>query len=234
MSGNLSVAPQAEWNFANDENNKQVVGAAGQKWTAVRHDVQASTHSPQLSEVVAVAVGDVSTLQWSVSIGEGRLMLTIPTGDAIRFSLIQNAAAVKQSLETLTDQLQHSFELPNLQDWTHGGPARWPQELKTQPITKHQAGEPFAVDVLTHPVDNPWFCRIRLTGLDFMPDANIGIVSAWDGSIWQVTRPEQPENGLTWRRIASGLFQPLGVKSGRRTDLCHLPRPTGVAERLER
>jgi hypothetical protein len=63
---------------------------------------------------------------------------------------------------------------------------------------------------------------MRLTGFDFTDDGDVAIVSAWDGSVWKVAGlkglPEKSNEGgtqralITWKRIASGLFQPLGVK----------------------
>ena len=59
-------------------------------------------------------------------------------------------------------------------------------------------------------------------GFDFTDDGDVAIVSAWDGSVWKVAGlkglPEKSNEGgtqralITWKRIASGLFQPLGVK----------------------
>ncbi len=103
-----------------------------------------------------------------------------------------------------------------LEPLTHGGPPRWPQAVVTH--AKVGAGDgPFAADVLEHPAGNPWAAQVRLTGLDFVDDDRAAVCS-WDGDVWLVgglsglgddpaTSPE-----LTWRRIASGLFQPLGLK----------------------
>ncbi|HEY2156490.1 MAG TPA: SMP-30/gluconolactonase/LRE family protein, partial [Isosphaeraceae bacterium] len=38
------------------------------------------------------------------------------------------------------------------------------------------------------------------------------VVCDWDGDVWRVDGLDDPANVLTWRRIASGLFQPLGLK----------------------
>jgi hypothetical protein len=69
-----------------------------------------------------------------------------------------------------------------------------------------------SVDVLTHPESNPWLCQIRLTGLDFLSGGNQAVLCTWDGDIWQVGGIDGRSGNLTWRRIASGLFQPLGIK----------------------
>ena len=72
---------------------------------------------------------------------------------------------------------------------------------------------PFAVDGLTHPESNPWLCQMRLTGLRLLPRRQGSGVCTWDGDVWRVAGIDDPAGGLTWRRIASGLFQPLGSRS---------------------
>ena len=39
----------------------------------------------------------------------------------------------------------------------------------------------YTVDELTHPVNNPWFCRLRLSALDFFADGDRAAVADWDG-----------------------------------------------------
>jgi hypothetical protein len=94
--------------------------------------------------------------------------------------------------------------------------AQWPQELTTKAIRGSDNG-PFAVDILTHPEQNPWQAQIRPTGIDFLPGGEAAVVCTWDGDVWRVgglsalrelTAPAE----LKWQRIASGLFQPLGIK----------------------
>ena len=54
---------------------------------------------------------------------------------------------------------------------------------------------------------------MRPGGFDFTPDGKAAIVAMWNGDVWRVDglMAKAPAT-LTWRRIASGLFQPLGVK----------------------
>jgi hypothetical protein len=59
---------------------------------------------------------------------------------------------------------------------------------------------------------NPWNCQLRLTGFDFFADGKRAAVCTWDGDVWLVGGLDAPQKGLTWQRIASGLFQPLGLK----------------------
>ena len=95
---------------------------------------------------------------------------------------------------------------------TKGSAARWPAELKTTPAVGND-DRAFAVDNITPPVQNPWFAQMRLTGFDFYEDTNKMAVCSWDGDVWLVTGIDDLSAGeLSWRRIASGLFQPLGLK----------------------
>jgi putative heme-binding domain-containing protein len=99
----------------------------------------------------------------------------------------------------------------SLEPFTKGGPRRWPEVLQTQAVVGGDS-QPFVIDVLTHPANNPWNCQMRLTGFDFYADGRRAAVCTWDGDVWLVQGIDAPGNGLTWQRIASGLFQPLGLK----------------------
>ena len=99
----------------------------------------------------------------------------------------------------------------SLEPFTKGGPPRWPEILETQAVVGGDA-QAFAIDVLTHPTNNPWNCQMRLTGFDFYADGRRAAVCTWDGDVWLVKGIDAPGKGLTWQRIASGLFQPLGLK----------------------
>ena len=98
-----------------------------------------------------------------------------------------------------------------LRPLTSGGPGRWPEVLKTQ-VARGTGGGPFEVDVLTHPVENPWSSRMRFSGFDFFADGRRAAVCDWDGDVWLVSGLDEAAGALTWRRIGSGLFQPLGLK----------------------
>ncbi len=98
-----------------------------------------------------------------------------------------------------------------LKPLTEGGPKRWPETLTTTATLGKNTG-PFAVDTFELPVRNPWNALIRPTGFDFLNDGKSLAVCTWDGDVWRVDGIEKPDAGLTWRRIASGLFQPLGLK----------------------
>jgi len=101
---------------------------------------------------------------------------------------------------------------------TKGGPAQWAQTL-TAPITRGNQPGAFQWDHFDVPTDTLWHSRLRTSGFDFTPDGKSIIVCCWDGDVWKVdgfTDPNSTQTTqttqTTWKRIASGLFQPLGLK----------------------
>lgn len=100
----------------------------------------------------------------------------------------------------------------DLTEFTRGGPSQW-EEVLTAPIKRGNQPGAFQWDHLEVPADNPWHSRLRASGFDFSPDGRSIIVCCWDGDVWKIDGFNDPENTqTTWRRIASGLFQPLGLK----------------------
>ena len=95
----------------------------------------------------------------------------------------------------------------DLRSLTHGGPRRWAQATTTDVLAGSE-DKAFAIDVLSSPDSNPWLAQTRFSGLDFFDDGRIAICS-WDGDVWVVA---ENDSKLTWQRVASGLFQPLGLK----------------------
>jgi azurin len=95
---------------------------------------------------------------------------------------------------------------------TRGGPAAWPQTIEKRGVLgSTEAGDAFVIDTLTLPVDNPWRALMHVTGHDFFPDGT-GAVCTMGGEVWTVQGVDESLDRLRWRRFATGLHQPLGLK----------------------
>ena len=183
--------------------------------------------------VVAGLSHELEGVTWSVH--EQKLCLNLPAGnEPLKFvlwtgrSLLQDREeprSLLQDREEPRSQAQEQYQVNHVDHGSprdldlsaklHGGPALWPQKVAT--IAKRGSDNgAFAVDQLTRPSGNPWLARTRLTGLDFYDDGDSMAVCSWDGDVWKVTGvgklDSASEAKLTWQRIASGLFQPLGLK----------------------
>ncbi len=137
---------------------------------------------------------------------DGRQLLQIPaaaTPAALKVLMAADGPTVREAAI-------HSTPPEDLTRLTHGGPGRWPESQHAAVVPGRDDG-PFALDVLAHPVANPWRSRMRFTGFDFLPGGRQAVVCDWDGDVWRVDGIDGAGT-LAWRRIASGLFQPLGLK----------------------
>lgn len=137
----------------------------------------------------------------------GFLTLQLPPGENRQFSVFAGALP-QQELDRITSE---SPSTPNLLDFTRGGPALYPETL-TSPIIPGNDNDPYAVDVMVLPQENPWKSRMRPTGIDFMDNGEVAVVSTIDGEVWRVEGITRKTGELSWKRIATGMFQPLGIK----------------------
>ncbi|HTU27157.1 MAG TPA: ThuA domain-containing protein, partial [Pirellulales bacterium] len=90
------------------------------------------------------------------------------------------------------------------------GPALWTAAITTEGRTSSEA-KPYVVDTLTLPLDNPYRALMFLSGIHFFADGDAAI-STVHGDVWRVSGIDAGLKRLTWKRFATGLFQPLGVK----------------------
>ena len=105
----------------------------------------------------------------------------------------------------------HIREFPRgLDSFLAPGAAHWLPALDTPGQVAPDTG-PLAIDTLTVPYDNPWNALMFLSGLDFTSDGT-AYVSSIHGDVWRVTGIDRSLSKLTWKRFATGLYQPLGLK----------------------
>lgn len=159
----------------------------------------------------------------------GQLRLGIPAGrESLRFTVWQNEVVDGSRMGQPHETQEIPDSTADLTQLTKGGSKKWQQTIETTAQLGPDAG-PFAVDVLTPPDGNPWLAQMRFTGLDFLPDGRMAVCT-WDGDVWIVEATKAAKENanstpgtnadvvvgqkqkLLWKRIASGLFQPLGLK----------------------
>ena len=182
------------------------------------HQVTVRRDPGEPALVIGVAQRDAN-VQWSVQ--NRQVVLAVPEGSVdLRFDLF--VAELGESSPRAWKDCAAAARRIGDQAWTTIGKHRdgrltepAPRPLETTPDTWFEEGT-WAVDDLTLPRDNPWQARLRLTGLDFYPGGDAMAVTTWDGNVWRVEGLKslnKPDPKLTWHRIASGLFQPLGIKT---------------------
>ncbi len=161
---------------------------------------------PLLLRVAPDSLSVALTGDGSVKKDGGFWVATLP-GDAKTRLFISRADAAS------LDALAKTFTTPlDLEPLTRGGPRQWIQEITTTSEAGKADGA-FITDTFPLPIENPWQSWMRPGGFDFTPDGKSAVVAMWNGDVWRVDGLMVPApSPLTWRRIATGLFQPLGVK----------------------
>ena len=138
---------------------------------------------------------------------DGFIALELVPSQSLKIKLL----IAKPELKELKQYAKTSNPPEDLNLLIKGGPARYPQKLTTLIQQGSQEG-PFQVDIMNPPFDSPWKNQFRLSGLDFFKDTNKGVICSTDGDVWLVEGFTKNSGELSWQRIASGMFQPLGIK----------------------
>jgi len=137
----------------------------------------------------------------------GYHVLKIPAGKEIISQLVISSNG--GNVIKLPDEPRH--KPVDLRKYTKGGPAQYTQIINTVPISGNEQ-DPYAIDVLTLPINNPWNARVRPTGIDFVSGTEDAYMCTIDGDVWKVMNITTQDGSIKWKRIATGLFQPLGIK----------------------
>ncbi len=156
------------------------------------------------AEVSALATGGPAALE----VKDGFHVMTIRAEDT---PLKVNVLSTKAPPESLGIAALLASEPEDLTKYMKGGPTHWTEPVITEG-TMGNAADPFAVDEITYPEENPYHSWMRIGGFDFLPGNKRAAVATWLGDVWLVDGLDGDFKQHTWKRICSGLFQPLGVK----------------------
>jgi len=145
-------------------------------------------------------------------------LVAIPAG--VSLSIAPHAAAVrvktlvwsgpKADLPKFAALLKGSAEAEDLKTFCGGGPARWGEPLKTQGSVSTEK-KAYVIDTITLPYENPYKALLFLSGHDFFENGDAAVCSL-HGDVWIVSGIDDKLKALSWRRFATGLYQPLGLK----------------------
>ena len=162
-------------------------------------------------QTIAVGAIGAQAMTWSIA-NEAELRLHIPASATPAKVKIFTARVNAQTLPAFISAIKSSSAPTDLATLTHGGPARYPEKLTTQGTLAPITDKPYVTDAITAPNNNPFKSRMRFGAFDFFPDGKSAAITTWDGDVWLVSNIDEKLDHLTWQRIATGLYQPLGIK----------------------
>lgn len=143
-----------------------------------------------------------------------RIVLDLPPArDATTFKLVFREQAEARSNPKESFELFRAGEaVEDPAMLCHGGPSLWNLAIETTGrVAPVSSSKPYVVDTLTLPDDNPWHSWMRPTGVAFLPDGRC-VICTLGGDVWIVSGMDKDLAHLTWRRFATGLYEPLGLK----------------------
>ena len=84
---------------------------------------------------------------------------------------------------------------------------RWKSSVTTK-VALSDGKEPYVIDHVALPVDNPWKRAVRTGDIQFLKDGTAVVVTL-DGDVWLARGLKEGSTKVTWKRFASGLHEPM-------------------------
>ena len=132
-----------------------------------------------------------------------------PSPTPVKFKLIVCKRLVNFAYRQL-DLDKIGIGIEDLPALCKGGPKLWGDPLVTQghrsPDTKA-----YVVDTIATPENNAWHAWMRPVALDFFSDGRCA-VSTMNGDVWIVSGIDDNLQQVSWKRFATGLYEPLGLR----------------------
>lgn len=156
--------------------------------------------------------------EWSIFqlVGAGgHARLVFPEDRPGRVELVVDAHAETVHLEVCSRKGAPTHSVPRthapyeLGAFMAGGSPRWPERLATRGDLGTGDGA-YVLDTLTAPYDNPWGALLFTSGVDFLPNGDAAVATV-HGDVWIVSGIDATLGELSWKRYATGLYQPLGL-----------------------
>lgn len=163
--------------------------------------------------IAAAVTGESEGLTWQTD-SRLRLVLNIPPSKkARRIDVLRFAGKGEPALQSFAGMARHrggKVRARRLASLTKGGPSRWPEVLQTCG-ERGSENLAYTLDTLTLPKSNPWNSWFRTAALDFFEDGRM-VLATHGGDVWVVSGIDEDLEELKWKRYASGLYEPFGVK----------------------
>ncbi|MBM3833464.1 MAG: ThuA domain-containing protein [Verrucomicrobia bacterium] len=197
-----------ELGSANTEQHLTLLGSKGSRvmTTAIPTGTQALVERSNMVAVVQV-IGPRTKL---VKLDEDRIAVAFAPHREPRRVKILTWTGDKAKLPdfyALAEQLGAPEDLSNL---IKPGPARWTAAIITRGSVGRGPG-PFVIDTMAMPYDNPYKALLFASGHDFFSNGDAALCTL-HGDVWRVSGIDERLEKLTWKRMATGLYQALGLK----------------------
>ncbi len=168
-----------------------------------------------------------------------RIVMTVPAG-SVPFTLqvLRTSGSNQKELLSFTAYEKRQSakeELPVLEEMIKGGPAQWTKKVKTEgelnvnkahfdPLFREDSDRtdpkkgvpipkdyPYTIDNIGLPFVNAYNAWVRPACLGFKRDGSL-VIGTYTGDVWMATGIDSTLKNIVWQRIATGLFECMGLK----------------------
>lgn len=194
------------------EQNETLTLVAAEVTDGVGHEVSGNaaylTHGPGGSSLTAVGIAGASD-GVEILIKDNRYLTVQVAAKEKRepFTVVLWKGNVDQKpiFERLLNQTHVDFP-----DYDKGSAGRWEEKVLTKGQVSPDTAA-YVVDDLTLPIPNPWNRNVRLVDISFFDGDKAAAVS-FEGDVWLIEGINDNLNRLSWKRYASGLYEPQSVE----------------------
>lgn len=164
----------------------------------------------------AIGIYSSSDSPGSLGLADEQLTLTLPPDDAAKQvhilywqGLPEESAPLKRWASELDDRTWNA-------SWPSKPAVLWEEPIETA-VRFGDAQNGYALDTFDLPFDNPYKALLFTSGHDFLNEDSVAICTV-HGDVWIATglsaspNDQQPRPIATWKRFATGLYQPLGLR----------------------
>ena len=181
-------------------------------WKTSEHDGQivverhlaVSAHAKDLLLVVgARQQGPSQELETGITVsGPAEL---VPDDDFLAVKVPANTAAAAICVSLCDEHPAPSIAAVAITSGPSG--RRWKTSVTTK-VALSDGKEPYVIDHVALPVDNPWKRAVRTGDIQFLKDGTAVVVTL-DGDVWLARGLKEGSTKVTWKRFASGLHEPM-------------------------
>ena len=158
--------------------------------------------------ILRVAVSHLPEGARLLNDGKDRIVLKLPAHDKPITFKVFIARDIEPAI--LADIVKQVGEPENLLALCKGGPSRWKETVTVAGRLGKDDG-PYTVDTIPLPDSNPWNSWMRPGALDFLSDGR-AVLCTMNGDVWIASGLSGKLEKIVWKRFATGLFEPLGLK----------------------
>ncbi len=184
-------------------------GTLGTNARIEQHDGQDLLVCQRREQTLAAALFGPKGVRWTIGTDHAVSVHISPAKAAREFEVRLGIAHAPQR-DALWTALRSELPADDPATWDQPAGTLWPEEIITQ--GQRGAGDAaYVLDTLTLPTENPYRALMFVGGHDFFANGDIALCTA-HGDVWRVSGVDGTLQKLVWKRYATGLFQPLGLK----------------------